>query len=367
MKNKDEIQNEALEILLKNKKGAASISMGVGKTRLGLMHMKRVLTLDSAFLVVAPKISIFQSWKDEAKLFNCEYLLEHITFSTYISLHKQTNSYDVIYLDECHSLTDTAESFLNSHTGMIIGLTGTYPKRGDKFKRLSKYCPVRYEYVVDDAVADKILNDYKIQVHLLPLETRNTLAIKSKKGTFYSSEAKQYKYWNNRLAIEQNPKSQQFLRIMRMKVLMSFTSKEFYAKKLLEKTNEKCIVFANTQEQADNLCKYSYHSNNSSSDSNLELFKKGTINKLSCVHQLSEGITIPNLKESIIMHSYGGTSAKLNQRLGRTLRLNPDDVATVHILCYEGTADEKWVTDALSNLDSKKIQYIKTTQLNLSI
>lgn len=365
MKNKDEIQNEALEELLKFNKGAAAISMGVGKTRLGLMHMKRNLTYESAFLVVAPKLSIFQSWKDEAKLFNCEYLLEHITFATYLSLNKQTNSYDVIYLDECHSITDTCESYLNSHKGKIVGLTGTYPKRGEKFKLLGKYCPIRYTYVVDDAVADKILNDYAIKVHLLTLDTRNTIKIENKKGNFYTSEVKQYKYWNDRLIVEQNPKSQQFLRIMRMKVLMSFPSKERYAKKLLDQSKDKCIVFANTQEQADLLCSHSYHSKNPDSEDNLVLFKEGQINKMSCVHQLSEGVTIPNLKEAIIMHSYGGTSAKTSQRMGRALRLNPDDKATIHILCYEGTADEKWVTDVLSNLDSKKIQYIKTSQLNL--
>lgn len=43
---------------------------------------------------------------------------------------------------------------------------------------------------------------------------------------------------------------------------------------------------------------------------------------------------------------------------GRLLRLNPDDKATVHILCYKDTVDEKWVEEALEDLDQSKITWI---------
>lgn len=43
---------------------------------------------------------------------------------------------------------------------------------------------------------------------------------------------------------------------------------------------------------------------------------------------------------------------------GRLLRLNPDDTATVHILCYKDTVDEKWVEEALEDLDQNKITWI---------
>ena len=42
---------------------------------------------------------------------------------------------------------------------------------------------------------------------------------------------------------------------------------------------------------------------------------------------------------------------------GRLLRLNPDDTAIVHILCYMGTIDEKWVTEALEGFDQSKIEW----------
>jgi superfamily II DNA or RNA helicase len=139
-----------------------------------------------------------------------------------------------------------------------------------------------------------------------------------------------------------------------MKAMMEYPSKEKYTKLLMQSINTKCIVFANTQAQADLLCEYSYHSNNKESEDNLLMFKEGKIDKLSTVMQLNEGVNISNLKQGIIMHAYGN-ERKSAQRIGRLLRLNPDDKAIVHILCYMDTIDEKWVTEALENFDQTKI------------
>ena len=84
------------------------------------------------------------------------------------------------------------------------------------------------------------------------------------------------------------------------------------------------------------------------------MFKLGKVKKLSTVLQLNEGINIPDLKQGIIMHAYGN-ERKASQRIGRLLRLNPDDKAIVHILCYKDTVDEKWVKDALEGFDQTKI------------
>jgi len=104
------------------------------------------------------------------------------------------------------------------------------------------------------------------------------------------------------------------------------------------------------------MCNYSVHSNNIDSDENLQLFKEGMIEKLSCVNQLNEGINIPELRSAIIMHSFGN-ERKLCQKLGRTLRLNPNEISTTHVLCYKNTVDEQWVNEALKDLDENKIKY----------
>ena len=359
LSNREIVQEDALAIAVKNKRCGLGISMGVGKTRIAIQHLMINFNPLIEALVVIPKHSVAQSWIDELGKMNLEKLSKHITFTTYLSLKKHNpNNYDIVYLDECHSLKYSHELFLGPYVGKILGLTGTPPKHknSEKGELVQKYCPIKYEFSVDDATDSNILNDYQIIIHELELSKLPTLKKKTKAGGhWYTTEKKDYGYVNGRIADAQTQKQIQFARIMRMRALMDYTSKESYVKSILKNIDNQCIVFANTQDQADRICKYSYHSKNPKSEENLELFSDGRINELSCVLQLSEGVTIPNLKQGIIMHAYGNEK-KTAQRIGRLLRLNPTETATCHILCYMGTQDEKWVQAAVSSFDPNKIK-----------
>lgn len=354
---KDEIQAKALEHTKNKIRCGVVLGTGVGKTLVGLTHMKENSTELMRVLIVAPKKSIFTSWIDDAKKFGMGSLLQRMTFTTYLSLSKHNpNDYELVYLDEAHSLLDSHRSFLSNYKGKILGLTGTPPKYGnsEKGRLVAEFCPIVFSFGADDAIENKILNDYQIIVHQLKLSTRNNYIVESKGKKFPTSEDKNYDYWGTRIDTGSGP--EHILRVMRMKAMMEYPSKEKYAKILFNSIKSKCILFANTQNQADKLCNHSYHSNNSESDANLALFKSGEITKLSTVLQLSEGVNIPDLKQGIIMHAYGN-ERKASQRIGRLLRLNPDDTAIVHILCYMDTVDEKWVKDALENFDQSKIMW----------
>lgn len=356
---REKVQDEALSTVLPLKRAGVGASMGVGKTLIGLRHMAAHYSEHARFLLAGPKTNVYDEWVDEAKKHKLEYLIPHIRFTTYLSLNKQDHDYDVLYLDECHSLLYTHEIFLSQYHGKILGLTGTPPRsqRSEKYRMVFKYCPIVYEYETDEAVEAKILNDYKIIVHFVDLDPTKTMKVEKKGKSWYTSEQATYDYWSGRIDSAVGKKEQQIMSVMRMKAMMDFPSKEVAAAKLLASTNEKCLVFANTQEQADRLCTYSYHSNNQDSKENLQKFKSGEITKLSAVLQLSEGVNIPNLREGIILHAYGN-ERKSAQRIGRLLRLNPDDVATIHILCYRNTVDERWVRSALESFDSSKITWI---------
>lgn len=357
--DKSKVQEQALTELNKHNRGTIALSMGVGKTLLGLKHMVDNYTDVFKALVVAPKLSIFDSWKDDAEKFDLSYLLEHIDFTTYLSINKQNLDYDILYLDECHNLLQSHDLWLSKFKGKIVGLTGTPPKHAssEKGKMVNTYCPVVYTYIIDKAIEDKILNDYRITVHTLSLDTNKTMLVKTKNKSWYTSELNNYRYWTDRVINASNGKEKQIVSVMRMKAIMDYPSKEILAKKLIDSSNDKTLVFGNTQLQADRLCGYSYHSGNLQSEENLQLFKEDKISLLSCVLQLNEGVNIPNLKHGIILHSYGN-ERKLRQRLGRMCRLNPDDTAIVDILCYKDTVDEIWVTQALEDLDQTKINWL---------
>jgi len=354
------VQADALAIAVKHKRCGLGISMGVGKTRIAIEHLKRFYNPLIEVLVVVPKNSVRKSWTDELIKIGDESLLEHITFSTYLSINKHNpNQYDIVYLDECHSLLDNHENFLSAFTGRILGLTGTPPRRrgSEKARMVQKYCPIKYTFSVDNATDSNILNNYQIIVHELELSDLPTLKKKRKDGgQWYTSEKKDYAFQVQRVKSAQTQKQMQFASIMRMRALMDYGTKESYVKELLKKVKTKCIVFANTMAQADRVCTNSYHSKNPLSEDNLQLFTDGRIDKLSCVLQLSEGVTIPGLKQGIIMHAYGN-ERKTAQRIGRLLRLNPNESAMCHILCYKGTQDETWVEKALKDFDTNKIKH----------
>lgn len=360
-KNKSTIQEEALGIVLNYKRSTAVAGTGVGKTLLGLKHMSLKYSAGLKFTVVASKTTIFKEWKEQASMHGYGYLIPHITFVTYLSLSKNPLDCDVLYLDEVHNLLYTHKPVLAAYEGEILGLTGTPPLTdySEKAKMIQMFCPIVFTYGVDDGVGDGILNDYQIFVHMLDLDVNKNIAVPTKNGTiFYTSERASYDYWCQRIDAAATPKQKQIARIMRMKIMQSFLSKEVLAKKLLNMTPNKCIVFANTKEQADRLCADSFYSGNPKSDENLKKFKEGTIMKLAAIHQLSEGINIPNLAEGIILHSFGGNSPKAKQKFGRLLRLSPELKSTLRILCYRGTADEMWVQENLDTLDNSKIFYI---------
>jgi superfamily II DNA or RNA helicase len=353
--DREQIQDEALKATEDKQRCTIVLGTGVGKTYVGLKHMEKYFSPLRNILIVAPKLSIISSWRYEAEKFGLSRVLENATFSTYLSLNKHNPAeYDAVYFDEVHSLLDSHRTFLNSFTGKVLGLTGTPPKHknSEKGRIVSEYCPVAFTFKADDAIESGIINDYQIIVHEINLDTAKNYKVETKNKSFMTSESQNYSYWGTR--IDTSAGQTHILRVMRMKAMMEYPSKERYAKELLNSISSKCIVFANTQDQADRMCKDSYHSNNPDSETNLQDFKVGNITKLSCVLQLNEGVNIPGLKQGIIMHAYGN-ERKASQRIGRLLRLNPDDKAIVHILCYIGTVDEKWVKEALEDFDQSKI------------
>lgn len=360
MDKRNQIQQEALDTAVKNKRCGLAISMGVGKTLIGLNYIDHFQGGNQGklrVLVVAPKLSIFDSWRSDAEKFNIS--LENVDFTTYLSLNKHNpHEYDLLVLDECHSLLYGHHTFLAVYSGRILGLTGTPPRypKSEKGDMVNMYCPMLYRYITDDAVDDAILNDYRIVVHYLPLDSSNNLPVNLKDKKFFTSEVKSYEYWTRRLQDAFSKKDQQICSVMRMRVMMDFRTKETYANYLISEIEDKCIVFCNTQEQAERVCEHSYHSNNPDSEENLLNFKAGKINKLSCVMQLNEGINIPELRAGVILHAYGN-ERKSSQRIGRLLRLNPGETSIVHILCYKDTIDQRWVTEALKDFDPAKIKH----------
>jgi len=371
---KQALQDQVLATIKGRRLAGIALTMGLGKTLIGLRDMARLLASEElpdraagkCFLVAAPTQAILDSWPQEAQKFGLTYLLGYITFTTYRSLGKSlaAGSYQKLYLDECHALKDSHEPGLKAHVKQkksILGLTGTPPAQAnsEKGRLVATYCPIVVDYTTDEAVLAGLLNDYRLVVHRLPLRAERDYVLTTKSGTqFTTSERENYSYWSKRLAnATQDQLPVETLRILRMQALMNYPSKGQYMRYLAARQTDKVLLFTCNQQQAEDQAEHTYHSKNRHSEANLALFNAGEIPRLACVAQLSEGISIPNLRVGIIWHAFGN-ERKAAQRIGRLLRLNPDQTATVHLLMYQDTVDEQWVAQALEAFDPAKISYV---------
>ncbi|MDJ0368058.1 helicase-related protein [Hymenobacter sp. H14-R3] len=380
---KQALQDQVLTTIQGRRLAGIALTMGLGKTLLGLRDMARLLAAGflpdpgagKPFLVAAPTQAILDAWPQEAHKFGLAHLLDHITFTTYRSLGKAlaADTYQKLYLDECHALKDSHEPGLKAHAARkrsILGLTGTPPAQAnsEKGRLVATYCPIVVDYTTDEAVLAGLLNDYRLVVHRLPLRTERDYVLTTKAGSqFTTSERENYVYWSKRLAnAAQDQLPVETLRILRMQVLMNYPGKGHYMRWLASQQTEKVLLFTCNQQQAEEQATHTYHSKNKHSQKNRDLFNAGEIQRLACVAQLSEGISIPNLRVGIIWHAFGN-ERKAAQRIGRLLRLNPDQTATVHLLLYQDTVDEQWVTQALESFDPAKISYVDATGYDLLV
>ena len=369
---KQALQDHILALVQGRQLAGVAVAMGVGKTLIGLRDMERLLAggqLPGAptkpFLVAAPTTAILDAWPQEARKFGLAHLLDHITFTTYRSLSKALaqGHYHKLYLDECHALKDSHEPGLKAHAGRkksILGLTGTPPAQpnSEKSRLVAIYCPIVVDYTTDEAVLAGLLNDYRLVVHRLPLSPVRDYLVTLKSGQqFTTSERESYQYWSGRLAnAAQDALPLETLRLLRMQALMHYPRKGRYMAHLASQFTEKVLLFTCNQQQAEQMAEHTYHSKNKDSQANLAKFSAGEIQRLACVAQLSEGVNIPNLRVGIIWHAFGN-ERKAAQRIGRLLRLNPEETATVHLLMYQDTVDEHWVAQALTAFDPAKISY----------
>ena len=129
-----------------------------------------------------------------------------------------------------------------------------------------------------------------------------------------------------------------------------------YGAWLTTKLKDKTILFANTAKQLELVNFPCVHTKIKNSSEILNSFIEDDFKTLGAIGTLNEGVTIPNLKNAIVLHSFSNPT-KFKQRLGRLLRLNPDDHAHIHVLCYKNTKDEEWVRNALKEYKDSKIKY----------
>lgn len=370
---RDELQKQARDAWYGNKCcGTIATGVGTGKSHIAINIHNELWFSGMKVLLVTPTIVLHEvNWKAEYEKAQCEVLYQTLDRACYVSLFKYSpDDYDLIIMDEAHNLSeanyDEFIRYMNPQKTKVLALTGTPPKRGDKRRWFDKHFPIVYQYTINDSAANGVVNEFRLNVLALELDdTKKNIAAGSKQKPFLNTEKKHYEYLTRK--IEQaiyggTTKDVQWTSLARKRFLENLDSRIFYAKKLRDKylKNHRSIIFAPTIEKAEQLCPNAIHSK-SNSDLLLEKFASGSINMISSVRMLNEGITLPQLERGLIC-KLDSTDKTIFQQIGRLLR-NPEGISEVFIIIYRGTVEEKYFNTALQTISKDRVKFLSVADL----
>jgi len=387
--------------------GYAIITMGVGKSRIIAMAINKIMEdpakafdiqlydipilvlVNSRYLRDTELMKELQKWGCNHK----------VKASCYQSAYKWNKSIGLLIADELDFSITKEERYINAFRNnkfrFFLGLTGTMiadklSKAIDVFKR-----PPFYTYTLRQAQEDGVINKVFITLHEVPLFTVPTVAAPM-------GEAQKYAWVENKIKSCEHALSVCFDRIInwktfpremvteargsidqykaikkywessganpncRVKMMKSSESSITYARKLkeliLQDPSNKVIVFSELTEDVDSIADHGFHGKKNDS-SIVTKFNSGEIRELGVCKKVNRGVNFENLNHCIVQSYSSSETDALQGYIGRLVRLEPSQMAYIHILysCY--TVDEvklycKNLSWALSFIQSEALQHI---------
>lgn len=364
------------------------LSTGYGKTRMALEYINK--HSPKKILIVIPRLVLINNWKDEINKWGFDKLLDKITFTTYVSLHKHTNKkWDVICYDEAHHLSDRCkevDALMNSKIRLFLSAT---LKREHKWWIRDTYSNVKFITVsLKEAIDNEVLPDPK--VYLIPLTLNNynsteILVKKNKKSTltidcFYKDRWKYMKLYNCNIKctpqqyydeiskdIEYWKKQSMFKKAFEFKWLkccndrlkwLSNQKNTIVLTILKHLKDYRVLTFCNSIEQTELLGKYCINSKNKDSFKYLDLFNENKIKHITSVAILDEGCNLSQCRVGLFA-MLNSSDRMIFQRLGRILRHKEP---VIIIPYYKNTREEEIVVKMLENYNKDLIKVINNLE-----
>lgn len=356
---------------------AMVLSTGFGKSKVAIDIIKR-LQPKKVLILVNSTVLRDLSWAEEFAKFDMgAYFFQNVEVQTYQTVYKwtkDTKNLDDYFIiaDEVDFAADTVEYskfFYEFSHVKTLGLTGFVASH--KLGWFKNNLPIIATLTADDAQKMSILNNIHFVFIKYDLST-NPYDIKveyKKHGVpshFYQSESNAYDFQEKAidkikaekddLMLEQlqglvtQADYNQKMNIINIRMektiqrrsdmLLSSISSRTITKNLLEYLShsfphDKVIVFSKRTEQSMEICgkESSYNGKlpKVESEAMMEDFLSGDLKVLGVCDKVNRGVNIPNLRHAIF-ETFFSSDTDAIQKLGRLLRLDPDEVATVYVL-----------------------------------
>lgn len=359
MTNRDKIQKKiSQELIDKGFCGLAHVAPRVGKVKITLDCLRET----DKVIVAYPQVNIKKSWTDD--ILKWKFKGKNIKYSTYMSFKKLKDSCNVLILDEIHMVSDNQfdaiAKYIKTHgITKVLGLSGTLSIETQLKIKLKLGLDVLVNYPIEQAIADGVITDYKIEVYKTALSTTKDTKVVWKGGEFMTSEKQSFDRLSQKLLDFNTPMKTKLLRLQRMGLIKKSKAKIDLTKQILESLKDKrVLVFTGLTEVADGLGIDSYHSKNDDEDVK-DKFLRGEIDKLAIVNKLNTGITFAKLNTAII-NFFDSNSENMAQKISRVTCMeyeNPDKIAHIIIVTSNEEVELKWLNKALSFFEPSKITY----------
>jgi len=364
--NRENEQKKALQSLISHYENGHKAALVKAVMRFGKSKVVLDFVNETDFervLILVPSRALLENWENEIK----KWLKRDVFIATETlqSAHKLQGNWDLIILDEIHNLTSLKFSILEDffrEARFLIGITATLPRDYDKLAILQHLgFKLVYDLTIEDAIDKQIVNQFNVKVIASPLDKTKNIERRTRKGhTFYTSEELSYAYYTKLYA--NNPIKENALK--RAYFLYGLKSKVEATKSLcafLDKNNpgNRKLIFTKRVHIADSICRYSISSKQKSEINQLILnrFIDGSIDCISTVEMLNEGVTIPDI-DYIIIESFDSNMNNLLQRIGRSLAYTGKTI-NVYIIVAEDTVEEKWLEKILPDVPVSYYLYRK--------
>lgn len=324
------IQIEALEALRANGyKGIIILPTGTGKSYVLIEALRELYKEGMSVLYTCDSQRLRDTdFNKELEKWDAADLSDKIEKECYQTTYKwEGRHYNILLADEGdYGLTpEYSKLFFNNTFDYIIFVSATLEPKKRTLAR--KIIPIVYEKKLKEIEQKSVIN--KSQFWYVPF-------------VLNEKENREYLKYNERFSkLLQQPPSKnrddrlKFLTFERLHFLAGLESSVYICRKLMAELHEadkkaKMLVFCGATEQADKICKYSYHTKNVE-EGNLDRFNNDEVPALSVCGKVDRGINL-NGVNTVIMEYTTRSETKAIQKLGRGKRLSVDEILNVYFL-----------------------------------
>lgn len=381
--SRDLRQEQCVRAWLKSKgRGTIVASTGFGKSRVGLIIIKKILEkyFTQRILIVVPTTLLKEQWQQHIDSWGFSLNCDIQVINTVI---KQAWTCDLLIIDEIQRVSaDTFKEVFNTvQYKYILGLTATFERLDGKHKLVEKYCPICDNVPITECLVNGWVSPYKIYQVLIDVDDIETYKQYNKQ---FQADFEFFGYdfnlamsllgpngFINRAKLRdercKNESEEQrkamfntityhatsFMRMIqkRKAFINNHPKKIELAQRIIDnRPDSKIVTFSNNVKMAEAIKRGNVYTGKTSKKKGrmtIEEFNSQDTGVLCTCFKADEGMDIKGLSVGIVLGT-NSSEIKATQRIGRICRFEEGKKAEMFYLIINNSVESEWFKKANS-------------------